>query len=61
MKRTINGKEYDTNNLWYVGDPCYVVADEHWSEFCELTFSDEAKAAGHSYWPTSLGQTTAIQ
>ena len=48
--RTINEEDYDTNNLWYVGDPCYVVADEHWSDFCELTFSDEAKAAAHSHW-----------
>jgi len=50
MIRTINGKEYDTNNLWYVGDPCYVVADEHWGEFCTRTYCDEAKAFAHSYW-----------
>lgn len=50
MKRTINGKEYDTNNLWYVGDPCYVVDDEVWYEFCQRTYSDKAKAAAHSYW-----------
>ena len=50
MKRTIDGKEYDTNNLWYVGDPCYVIADDKWSEFCDKTFCDEAKALAHDYW-----------
>lgn len=61
MKRTINGKEYDTNNLWYVGDPCYVVADDKWDDFCERTFCDEAKVAALSYWDDGQHCDSIIQ
>lgn len=29
--------------LWYLGDPCYVIADEEWKEFCQLTFAHQTK------------------
>ena len=28
---------------WYVGDPCYHIPDERWSEFCDLLWAAEAK------------------
>lgn len=24
---------------WYVGDPCYIIPDDDWSEFCDLTLT----------------------
>jgi len=31
---------------YYIGDPCYIIPDEEWHEFCEATFlqSNQAKA-----------------
>jgi hypothetical protein len=26
---------------YYVGDPCYIIDDDDWSEFCQLTFDKE--------------------
>jgi len=31
---------------WYVGDPCYIIPDDDWGEFCDLTFSEENKKRG---------------
>jgi hypothetical protein len=31
---------------YLVTDPCYVYGNENWSEFCDLLFAHEAKAAG---------------
>ena len=27
------------SEYYYLGDPCYVVPDEQWSDFCDLTFN----------------------
>lgn len=40
------------SEYYYLGDPCYVVPDEQWSDFCDLTFdsNNQKKAkdiAGH--------------
>jgi len=36
--------ESKVSTLWYLGDPCYVVADEKWDLFCQKLWADEAKA-----------------
>jgi len=28
---------------WYVGDPCYVIDNGRWDEFCDLLFTEEAR------------------
>lgn len=28
---------------WYVGDPCYVIEQARWSEFCDLFFAEEKR------------------
>ena len=28
---------------YYVGDPCYIIDDDDWSEFCQLTFDKKNK------------------
>ena len=33
-----------SEKLWYLGDPCYVVANEKWDSFCQKLWADEAKA-----------------
>ena len=32
--------------LWYVGDPCYAIADEHWDNFCEILFKQQGSLEG---------------
>ena len=35
---------------WYVGDPCYIIPDDDWDEFCELTLKGtggDRKEGGH--------------
>jgi len=32
--------------LWYVGDPCYAIADEHWGKFCEILSKQEGSLEG---------------
>ncbi len=35
---------------WYVGDPCYIIPDPDWREFCELTLTGvggDRKEGGH--------------
>lgn len=26
---------------YYIGDPCYIIKDEYWSEFCDILFANE--------------------
>lgn len=33
-------------SLWYVGDPCYAIADEHWGNFCDILFKQEGSLEG---------------
>ena len=34
---------------YYLGDPCYIIPDDDWHEFCELTFAgrNQMKGGGH--------------
>lgn len=35
---------------WYVGDPCYIIPEDDWDEFCELTyeaFGSDRHEGGH--------------
>ena len=32
------------SEIWYVGDPCYVIRDDDWSKFCDATFDNNNKA-----------------
>ena len=34
---------------YYVGDPCYIIDDDDWSEFCQLTFDKENKRLGENH------------
>jgi len=31
---------------WYVGDPCYIIPDDDWGEFCDLTFKHSQRNGG---------------
>lgn len=35
--------------LWYVGDPCYIIPDDQWGEFCEATFNEENQQNGNRH------------
>ena len=34
---------------YYLGDPCYIIPDDDWGEFCELTFAKRNQAKGGGY------------
>ena len=36
---------------YYVGDPCYVIDDNQWSEFCNLLWKAESSGSGDVEWP----------
>ena len=31
------------SQLWYLGDPCYVVDSDDWDLFCDKTYDDTAQ------------------
>ena len=31
------------SEIWYVGDPCYVIRDDDWQDFCDATYSNNSK------------------
>lgn len=33
-------------DVWYVGDPCYVIPEDRWLEFCNKTWDANAKING---------------
>lgn len=39
-------QEVMKNAHWYVGDPCYIIPDDDWQDFCEATFNEENRAKG---------------
>lgn len=34
---------------YYLGDPCYIIPDEDWGEFCEATFLQSNRAKAQDY------------
>lgn len=32
---------------YYLGDPCYIIPDEEWNDFCEATFKHEGSDGNH--------------
>ena len=31
---------------WYVGDPCYIIPDDQWNDFCDLTLKNRRRKDG---------------
>lgn len=31
---------------WYVGDPCYIIPDDQWQDFCDLTYKHSQRKHG---------------
>lgn len=49
--------------LWYVGDPCYIIPDDEWTEFCEKTWDEEHQVKRDPHMDSLFkwrGQTLAI-
>ena len=47
--------ERSVSKLWYLGDPCYVVAKEKWDLFCQKTWDDKARAnAENNGWMDAI-------
>ena len=42
--------EYSGKDGWYVGDPCYVISNSRWGEFCDLLFSNEGYHNNEASW-----------
>ena len=42
------------SQLWYLGDPCYVVDDEDWHVFVEKAYDDVAQKNGAEYGMDSI-------
>lgn len=34
---------------WYVGDPCYIIPENEWVDFCFATFAEENQKKGEHY------------
>jgi len=34
---------------YYLGDPCYIIPDDDWMDFCEATFNEQNRAKGEGY------------
>jgi hypothetical protein len=32
---------------YYLGDPCYIIPDDEWDEFCQLTFEHNGSSGNH--------------
>jgi hypothetical protein len=32
--------------MWYVGDPCYIIPDDDWGDFCDLTYKNSQRTGG---------------
>lgn len=35
--------------MYYLGDPCYIIPDDQWDDFCEATFNPQNQAKGEDY------------
>lgn len=35
--------------MYYLGDPCYIIPESQWSDFCEATFNPQNRAKGEDY------------
>lgn len=46
IQQQMIGAWLKTHGRWYVGDPCYIIPDDQWNDFCEATFKEENKQRG---------------
>lgn len=60
---TIAQRVNEGEHLWYVGDPCYIIPDDEWSEFCEKTWDKEHQVKDDPHMDSVFdwrGQTLTI-